>query len=155
VILDNIAQQKARSGLPPAVLIDSHALACDHRLPGYASVWGYQPSRARRKAVTRAMHSFVRRYQQFAITGGQGRRELYLYEADDPVSVKWAQMNTTRKRRNPYSLGEVLREMELLDYRGPSSSASISRRACSSASARSAGPCGGSSCKRAMTMRAA
>ena len=31
------------------------------------------------KAVARAMHSFVRKQQQYALTGGQGRRDLYLY----------------------------------------------------------------------------
>lgn len=47
------------------------------------------------------MHSFVRKHQQYALTGGQGRRQLYLYDTDDPVSVMWAKLNVERRQRNP------------------------------------------------------
>jgi hypothetical protein len=56
---------------------------------------GYDFTPAQRKAVTRSMHSFVRRYPQFALAGGQGRIWLYLYEPDDPLSVKWMRLKLT------------------------------------------------------------
>jgi hypothetical protein len=48
------------------------------------------PTPAQRKAVTRAMHGFVRRHPEFALVGGQGRTMLYLYELGDPLSVSGA-----------------------------------------------------------------
>ncbi len=65
----------------------------------------WKPTLAQRKAVTRAMRSFVRKHQQYALTGGQGRRERYLYDTADPVSVMWAKLNAVRRRRNPVSRG--------------------------------------------------
>ena len=47
---------------------------------------------AQRKALNRAMHSFVRKYPQFALAGGKGRKRLYLYEPSDPVSATWMKM---------------------------------------------------------------
>lgn len=79
-----------------SVLLNSWTLAYDHRLPGYRPVWDFEPSWARRKAVVRAMHSFVRKYPQYALMGGQGRRLLYLYEPADPLSTRWAQLSVER-----------------------------------------------------------
>jgi len=53
------------------------------------------------------MRSFVRKHPQYALTGGQGRRELYLYDATDAESVMWAKMNATRKRRGTFSVIEM------------------------------------------------
>lgn len=53
------------------------------------------------------MGSFVRKHQQYALTGGQGRRELYLYDTADPLSVMWAKLNVERRQRNPISRMEA------------------------------------------------
>ena len=42
------------------------------------------------------MHSFVRKHQQYALTGGWGRSRLYLYEPDDPLSTIWATLQAER-----------------------------------------------------------
>ena len=52
---------------------------------------------AQRKAVSRAMHSFVRKHPQYALTGGQGRKRLYLYEPSDPLSTMWAKMSVEQR----------------------------------------------------------
>jgi hypothetical protein len=65
----------------------------------------WKPTLAQRKAVTRAMRNFVRKHPQYALTGGQGRRELYLYDTADPVSVMWAKLNAYRRQRNPIPRG--------------------------------------------------
>ena len=65
--------------------------------------WKWKPAPAQRKAATRAMRSFARKHQQYALAGGQGRRELYLYDAADPVSVMWTKLNVERRQRNPIS----------------------------------------------------
>jgi hypothetical protein len=69
--------------------------------------WNWKPTRAQRKAVTRAMHSFVRKHQQYALMGGQGRRELFLYDTADPLSVMWTKLNVERRKGNPISLSEA------------------------------------------------
>jgi hypothetical protein len=74
------------TGKPGMVPISSWELMCD-------VYWnpdtGYDFTPAQRKAVTRAMHGFVRRHRQFALAGGHGRTWLYLYKPDDPLSAMW------------------------------------------------------------------
>ena len=74
------------TGKPGMVPISSWELMC-------AVYWnpdnGYDFTPAQRKAVTRAMHGFVRRHRQFALAGGHGRTWLYLYKPDDPLSAMW------------------------------------------------------------------
>jgi hypothetical protein len=41
--------------------------------------------------------------------GGQGRRELYLYDATDPLSVMWTKLNVERKQRNAICRAEAQR----------------------------------------------
>src|SRR5262245_31847446 len=57
----------------------------------------WQPSRANQKAVLRAMHSFVRKFPQYGLMGGKGRKSLYLYEKADPISVMWAGLSVANK----------------------------------------------------------
>jgi hypothetical protein len=62
-------------------------------------VWGWtaaEATPAQRKAAVRAMHSFVRRHQRYALAGGKGRKELVLYEPDDPLSAMWAKLTVER-----------------------------------------------------------
>jgi hypothetical protein len=40
-----------------------------------------------RKAVWRALRSVLRKYPQYAVTGGQGRKGLIVYDPADPVST--------------------------------------------------------------------
>jgi hypothetical protein len=70
--------------------------------------WDF-PSKAQRKSVVRAMHSFVRKHPEFALMGGQGRKQLYLYEAADPDSVAWAQTSVATKQH--VSFNERKREV--------------------------------------------
>lgn len=49
------------------------------------------------------MRSFVRKHPQYALTGGQGRKRLYLYEPSDPVSVTWAKMTVESPSRKHVS----------------------------------------------------
>jgi hypothetical protein len=77
---------------PRPVCVSSWDVANDAYEPrplGTALYW--KPSRTQRQAAARAMHSFINKYPQYALMGGQGRKDLYLYEHDDPVSVGQAQ----------------------------------------------------------------
>jgi|SRR6516162_3133395 len=56
----------------------------------------WKPSLAQRGAVVRAMHSYVRKFPQYALMGGKGRKMLYLYEPSDPVSTIWAMLSVER-----------------------------------------------------------
>jgi Tripartite tricarboxylate transporter family receptor len=44
-------------------------------------------STAARVTLGRAMRSFVRKFPQYALTGGKERKMLYLYEPADPISA--------------------------------------------------------------------
>jgi hypothetical protein len=50
------------------------------------------------KAVVRAMHSFVRKHPRYTLIGGQGRKQLYLYERDDPLSMMWAKLQVASRK---------------------------------------------------------
>jgi hypothetical protein len=76
---------------PGTVLLNSAGLA-----QGWKDV---EVAEAQRKAVTRAMHSFVRKHPRYALAGGKGRGRLFLYEPGDPLSAKWLQMHLDPKRR--------------------------------------------------------
>lgn len=71
------------------------------------------PTLAQRNAVTRAMHSFVRKHQQYALMGGQGRRALHLYDTGDPLSVMWAKLNVERRRGKPISRSDAKEQLRL------------------------------------------
>jgi hypothetical protein len=43
-----------------------------------------------RQAMARALHSFVRKFPEYAINGGSGRHALVLYEPADKISRQWA-----------------------------------------------------------------
>jgi len=98
--------ERARKRSPPRpVQVVSRGLIRD--LFGPAAFQPFLPTPAQRNTVARAMRSFVRKHPQYALTSGQGRRELYLYDATDAESVMWAKMNATRKRRGTYSVIEM------------------------------------------------
>jgi hypothetical protein len=50
----------------------------------------WTPTPAQRKAVVRAMRSFVGKHPRYALTGGQGRRQLRMFDTADPLSVRVA-----------------------------------------------------------------
>jgi hypothetical protein len=52
----------------------------------------------------------VRRYPQFALIGGKGRKQLYLYEPGDPLSSLWAKMNVESRKMVPCSEARVALE---------------------------------------------
>jgi hypothetical protein len=96
-IADEIARSKEpvqdwRQPMP--VHVHSWSLAYNfNRL--HESDWS--PSRAQRAAVARAMHSFVRKFPQYALAGGKGRKMLYLYEPADPLSTAWVQFSIAHR----------------------------------------------------------
>jgi hypothetical protein len=87
-----------------AVLINSWVIVGEVFRPRslFMRDWHWQPTVAQRKAVARAMHSFVHKFPQFALLGGQGRKKLYLYDTTDPDSVLWAQMTLASKDHVPF-----------------------------------------------------
>jgi hypothetical protein len=87
-----------------AVLINSWVIVGEVFRPRslFMRDWHWKPTVAQRKAVARAMHSFVRKFPQFALLGGQGRKKLYLYDTTDPDSVLWAQMTVASKDHVPF-----------------------------------------------------
>lgn len=114
-ILDQIERTKqyaAQHGDEFPVHITAHGLA--HACFGPSPhVWGWTPQRTHIKACTRAMHSIVRKFPQYAVTGRRSRRRVILYEAADPLGVLWAQMNMEARKgtRNPTSLSEAQRAL--------------------------------------------
>jgi hypothetical protein len=70
-ILDDIT-----IGGPSSVLIHSWGLLCHHNCFRRPANWNFEPTTAERKAVTRAMRSFVRKFPQYALTGGKERKML-------------------------------------------------------------------------------
>jgi hypothetical protein len=96
-----IAAEIARAARPPypmSVCFGSRELAYAYRPAenlGAAEIW--EPNRVQRKATVRAMRSFVRKHQQYALAGGQGRKRLYLYDTADPLSVMWAKLRVERR----------------------------------------------------------
>jgi hypothetical protein len=112
-IAEKIEQHRNRrrhgSRFPPSVLVSSSHLAycyldeatlCDDKSPWLTTA-------AQRKAVVRAMHSFVRKFPQYALMGGQGRKELYLYEPADPLSTVWAELHVHNRRGESFSIADA------------------------------------------------
>lgn len=96
--LERLLDQHMETERQGAVLVSSWYLLCDLYSPKDTWSFGWAPSNAQRKAVTRAMHSFVRKFPQYALMGGQGRKRLYLYEPANPVSAMWAKLTVERRK---------------------------------------------------------
>jgi hypothetical protein len=58
---------------------------------------------ATRKAVVRAMHSFCRKFPEFRLAGGTGRKPLFMYELGDWRSVSWAEASLRSRNPVPYA----------------------------------------------------
>jgi hypothetical protein len=97
--IERAAEPDIIIGQPGAVFIRSRSLC---REAFGAATWNYQPTEAQRKAVTRAMRSFVRKKQQYALAGGKGRRGLLLYEPADPLSAMMLKLELARKPGQPH-----------------------------------------------------
>jgi hypothetical protein len=110
LILDEIERDHRSERM--VVQVSSHSLSLDHTLPGYNADWSWRAPRARRQAVARALHSFVRKFPQYALIGGQGRCPLYLYDTTNPLSAFWAQL---RVERGFVSLSEARQLMKQRD----------------------------------------
>jgi hypothetical protein len=96
------------SGAKPTVHVHSWELAMDY-MPSHEWCADWTPSRSQRKAVVRAMHSFVRKFPEYALVGGKGRGILYLYEVADPLSAFWARLSVAR---GVVSRSEAMKLME-------------------------------------------
>jgi len=110
-ILDKIAWCRAsqtfreleRGG--PVLVRTWHLMDC-YRPLGWSADWSAEHKH--RQAITRAMHAFVSKYPEYALTGGKGRQELFLYEPGDPISVRYAEMTM---QNGFVSLSEVFADM--------------------------------------------
>jgi hypothetical protein len=61
------------------------------------TTWSHPPpTLAQQKTISRAMHSLVRKFPEYALMGGNGRKRLCLYEPADPMSVLWARLAVER-----------------------------------------------------------
>ncbi len=105
-IVTRIERMK-RGSFPDPVLISSWDVVGDAFRPQTIFWVHWTPTRAQRKAMIRAMHSFVAKFPQYALMGGMGRKPLYLYELDDPKSVAWAEASV--HERQPVALYDVQR----------------------------------------------
>ena len=108
-ILAEIEQRDRHSGKRCTMLVNSWSLSCALLPDSLLTLQRMEPSRALRQAVVRAMHSFVRKFPQYALIGGQGHRVLYLYEPADPLSALWARLNAHRRRKNPIPRSEAVK----------------------------------------------
>jgi hypothetical protein len=58
----------------------------------------WEPTHAQHVTVVRAMHSFVRKFPQYGLIGGKGHKMLYLYDRDDPLSVRRAEYSVSSRK---------------------------------------------------------
>jgi hypothetical protein len=87
------------TGAPGVVHVSSwNVLVEVFRVYDPAGRFCYEFTKAQRLSVTRAMHSYVRKHPRFALTGGQGRKRLFLYDTTDPKSVDWARASVAARR---------------------------------------------------------
>jgi hypothetical protein len=112
-----IAAEVAKAKMSPCstdrsvLLLSSRTLACSCPLfDRDPSGRQWTLSAHQRQAIVRAMHSFVRKYPKFALIGGKGRKQLYLYEPGDPLSALWAKMNVESRISVPCSEARVALE---------------------------------------------
>jgi hypothetical protein len=64
-----------------------------------------------RKAMARALHSFVRKYPHYALQGGTGRhRALILFDPTDRLSVRWASLSGNS--RFPVTKEQLMQSVE-------------------------------------------
>ncbi len=115
-ILQKVTEPGFRGEIPTAhvsawnVMVDCFPQTA---VPGMMS-GRFVNEKAARKAAVRAMHSFVRKFPQYGLMGGKGRSKLYLYDRTDPISVRWAQLNSGRKKRGHgsfFSRAEAIRHL--------------------------------------------
>jgi hypothetical protein len=98
-ILSEIAKAHAPNpytGTPGTVLLNSWTLARDLFQPG-SYPGGWTPSQKHFHSVIRAMRGFVRKFPQYALTAGKGRKRLYLFQPNDPLSATWAKLSVERR----------------------------------------------------------
>ena len=64
-----------------------------------------------RKAMARALHSFVRKFPHYALRGGLGRHHLLvLYDPADELSERWASLSANS--RHPVSKEQAMQSFE-------------------------------------------
>jgi hypothetical protein len=68
-----------------------------------------------RKAMARALHSFVRKFPRYALRGGRGRHHfLVLYDPADILSEQWAYLS--EGSRHPVTKEQALRSFDTISY---------------------------------------
>jgi hypothetical protein len=96
-------KQANHHGIEPALCLSNWNIAFElFRPQGPRFGWNdWKPSRSQLQSVTRSMHSFVRKHQQYALTGGKGRKHLFLYEPDNLRSATMAKLRVERRDHIP------------------------------------------------------
>ena len=83
-----------RSNLRSPLFATSYDLAYITCVPDPYPEKGWQPTRSQRQAASRAIRSLVRKYpERYKTIGGKGagiNGLLYVYDATDPASARWA-----------------------------------------------------------------
>jgi hypothetical protein len=91
-------EQCRRGGPDDLKVVQVHSWEIAHYeyATNYSLDW--EPTHAQRVAVARAMRSFVRKFPQHGLIGGKGHKMLYLYDRDDPLSVRWAEYSVSSRK---------------------------------------------------------
>ena len=76
----------------------------------------WTPTRAQRKAMIRAMRSFVTKFPQYALMGGMGRKPLYLYDVQRLLKATHCRDARHRARG---TIGMIARSKERVDHLPP------------------------------------
>jgi hypothetical protein len=113
-----------------AVLINSWVIVGEVFRPRslFMRDWHWKPTVAQRKAVARAMHSFVRKFPQFALLGGQGMEEALPLRRDRPRQLSVGSDDVASKDHVPFMNVKGSRE-SLSDSRARHRTGSLTRRA--------------------------
>ena len=91
MIWTQIEKASGSDDIPPCSLdFNSYWLAAQVYRDKDSWHLAWMPTPAQRKAVVRAMRSFVGKHPRYALTGGQGRRQLRMFDTADPLSVRGA-----------------------------------------------------------------
>jgi hypothetical protein len=77
------------------VLITSWGVAHVYRPAITDGTWNWTPSVA--DQAKRAIRLFVRKNPQYALTGGNARKRLILYELGDTLSATWARLHVDER----------------------------------------------------------
>jgi hypothetical protein len=95
-ILDHIDRILGGEGGHRCILLSSWQLA-EELSPGRT-----YPTDSVRKSIVRAMHSFCRKFPEFAVTKATGNKPIFLWERDDWRSGAWVEASMKSRYPVPF-----------------------------------------------------